>query len=327
MQHGKFILSLDFELLWGVRDKKTIAQYGDNIKNVHQIFPEIIHSCDAYGVKTTVATVGMLFFDDKSALLNHLPNSKPTYDDSNLSPYTQHIDAVLNKETAVYHFAKDWLLTLKKNKNHEISTHTFSHYYTMEPGQTKEQFEADIKQAIHIGQLHHIPTTSIIFPRNQFNPEYTEVLLQNGITNYRGNEESWLYKSTTNTNQGLFKRALRLMDAYLNISGRNCYSDAFMKSQPLINIPSSRLLRAYHPKLSILDGLKMKRIKDDMTHAAKNNLCYHLWFHPHNFGSHSSENLQFLTAILKHYQYLNIQYQFSSYTMTELATKLQNNHA
>ena len=31
--------------------------------------------------------------------------------------------------------------------------------------------------------------------------------------------------------------------------------------------------------------LKMKRIKAQMTYAAKNDKLFHLWWHPHNFGN------------------------------------------
>jgi hypothetical protein len=31
---GAFVISLDFELFWGVRDKRTISGYGPNILGV-----------------------------------------------------------------------------------------------------------------------------------------------------------------------------------------------------------------------------------------------------------------------------------------------------
>src|SRR5450631_2733915 len=33
---GAFVISLDFELMWGVRDKRTIADYGRNILGVRR---------------------------------------------------------------------------------------------------------------------------------------------------------------------------------------------------------------------------------------------------------------------------------------------------
>ena len=42
MKTGKFVISLDFELMWGVRDKRTINDYGQNILNVHQVIPQTL---------------------------------------------------------------------------------------------------------------------------------------------------------------------------------------------------------------------------------------------------------------------------------------------
>jgi hypothetical protein len=54
-----------------------------------------------------------------------------------------------------------------------------------------------------------------------------------------------------------------------------------------------------------------------MTHAAKNNLTYHLWWHPHNFSINQDENFSF-RKILTHYEILNTKYNFQS-TMSTLA--------
>jgi hypothetical protein len=61
-----------------------------------------------------------------------------------------------------------------------------------------------------------------------------------------------------------------------------------------------------------------------MTYAAKNNLTYHLWWHPHNFGMDQDENFIFLEKILTHFQFLNTKYNFQSYTMSSLANIIKN---
>ena len=61
-----------------------------------------------------------------------------------------------------------------------------------------------------------------------------------------------------------------------------------------------------------------------MTFAAKNNLTYHLWWHPHNFGANMEENFKFLEKILQHYKFLNEKYNFQNYTMSSLAAKMKN---
>ena len=69
----------------------------------------------------------------------------------------------------------------------------------------------------------------------------------------------------------------------------------------------------------ILEELKLRRIKNSMTYAAKNNLLYHLWWHPHNFGQNTYRNMETLKSVLEHYRKLNLQFGFKSVTMKDCA--------
>lgn len=83
---------------------------------------------------------------------------------------------------------------------------------------------------------------------------------------------------------------------------------------------SSMFLRPYSQKLNLLEKLKINRIKNAMTQAAKENKNFHLWWHPHNFGINQTQNLQNLHNILLHYKYLNERYGMKSLNMRELIT-------
>jgi hypothetical protein len=63
-----------------------------------------------------------------------------------------------------------------------------------------------------------------------------------------------------------------------------------------------------------------------MTYAARNNLLYHLWWHPHNFGKDQEQNFAFLRDILSHYQKLNQDYGFTSITMGGLAEQIDRTY-
>ena len=65
MNKGIFTISLDFELFWGVRDHRTLEDYGENVRNVHKIVPGLLALFDKYDIHCTWATVGFLFFADK----------------------------------------------------------------------------------------------------------------------------------------------------------------------------------------------------------------------------------------------------------------------
>lgn len=323
INNGKFVISLDFELMWGVWDKLTISEYGENIKNVHHLFPKLLKLFNEYSVRATFSTVGFLFFKTKDDLLRNIPIVKPDYKNSNLSPYNGYFKNVGNDYmTDKLHFAPDLIDLVKKDGNHEIGTHTFSHYYCLEEGQTRDSFREDLKKAIEVGLMNDTKITSIVFPRNQFNTKYKAVCQELGIICYRGNESSWMYTPVNGNDETIGRRLFRLMDTYINISGHNCYSDTELGSQMPMDIPSSRFLRPYNKKLKNLEGLRLKRIKKSMLHAAKHNKTFHLWWHPHNFGKDQDENLKFLENVLIYYSQLNKKYNFQSYTMSDLAIKL-----
>ena len=63
MKKGIFTISLDFELLWGVRDNPNLESYKKNILEVQYIIPELLKIFDQFDIHCTWATVGFLFCD------------------------------------------------------------------------------------------------------------------------------------------------------------------------------------------------------------------------------------------------------------------------
>jgi peptidoglycan/xylan/chitin deacetylase (PgdA/CDA1 family) len=318
---GKFIISLDFELLWGVRDHETQTTYGRNILGAREALPKILDTFNKYNVRATFATVGFLFASNKEELIQYSPTTKPCYINKNLSPYTGHFDFVKDSEREdKYHFASELIDLICKYGNHEIATHTYSHYYCLEKGQTLNDFKRDIIAAIEIAKKKGIVIKSLVFPRNQYNQEHLDIIKTLGITSYRGNEKKWFYKVSNSDKRNLIRRSFKLLDRYINISGHNCYTiDEVLEKEPF-NIASSRFLSPYSSKLKAFESLKLQRILKSMTYAAKSNKIYHLWWHPHNFGINQTENFILLEKILDHYVLLNSEFGFESLSMSDLSS-------
>lgn len=319
---GQLVISLDFELFWGVRDKRSIAQYGPNILAVQQVIPALLGLFDRYEVKGTFSTVGFLFARNKEELLQYCPKQKPAYTDPRLSPYDD-LATVGNDEVAdPYHFGYSLLKKIQENGHHEIGTHTFCHYYCLEPGQQLSDFRADLEAAQNIAASWGLKMRSLVFPRNQFNQAYLEVCRESGLDSYRGNPLSWLYAGRNKNDESLFRRALRITDAYINLTGHHCHDKSYVKVGPLVNVAASRFLRPWSRKLRLLEPLRLRRIKKAMEHAAKTGKLFHLWWHPHNFGANLEQNMQFLESILRYYRELHEKYGFNSITMSGLTDKL-----
>jgi peptidoglycan/xylan/chitin deacetylase (PgdA/CDA1 family) len=319
MGTGTFIISLDFELYWGVRDTRGLESYSNSILGVREAIPAMLDLFDKYDIKATFATVGFLFCSEKEELVKSIPAEIPQYSNPILSPYGNYLNKVGKDESEdPFHFGASLIKMIMDRNKHEIATHTFSHYYCLEEGQTTKQFREDIIAAGKVARLLGINNKSIVFPRNQYNDEYLKVCLGEGLIVFRGNEQSWIYEPRNRKSESQLRRIFRLLDSYVNISGLHIHTPESVNG--LCNIPSSRFLRPYNPKFRKLDVLKLNRIKKQMSAAAKQKKIFHLWWHPHNFGSHLNENLSFLEKVLKHYKLLNQSKKFISMTMQETAS-------
>lgn len=316
-EKGIFIISLDFELNWGVHDVFTIEQYGENLKGTRKAIDEMLKLFETYQIHVTWATVGMLFLESKKQLLEYLPKELPTYENPDFSPYEKWDAVGMDEAGDPFHFGASLIEKIGTYPGQEIASHTFSHYYCLESGQTSQQFDADIQTAVKIGIKSNHTVKSIVFPRNQLNRDYLPICKKHGIQSYRGNQSGWIYKEGRFHKESLVKRMLRLLDGYVNLTGHHTYSLKKVEKNPIVNLPASHFLRPYMQHFKELERFKLKRIKQGISHAAKRGEVYHLWWHPHNFGKNIEENLQFLHEILQHVNELVEQGRLISLNMEE----------
>lgn len=192
-ENGALVISLDFELLWGMFDLVDPEEKKSYFFNTRQIIPEILKVFKEYEVHATWATVGMLFNKDWEEWEQNQPVSLPSYHFSKLSAYEF---VKVNKKSIpeFQTFAPDIIRQIQKVQGQELGSHTYSHYYCQEKGQTVEQFQADLQKAISIAQNFGIQLRSLVFPRNQFRPEYLQVCADLGIKSVRSNPEAWYWK-------------------------------------------------------------------------------------------------------------------------------------
>jgi peptidoglycan/xylan/chitin deacetylase (PgdA/CDA1 family) len=319
---GTFVISLDFELMWGVRDLQTKETYGANVLGARLAIPAMLALFKEFGLHVTWATVGLLFFGNKADLLAGLPARRPAYADDNLSNYVALPELGPDEAADPYYYGRELVTQIAQVPGQEIATHTFSHYYCLEPGQTPEDFRADLTAAVAVAEQQGYTLRSLVFPRNQYNAAYLSICQELGITSYRGNEAAWMYQKQSEAAQTPWQRAARLLDAYVSVSGPNTYKPAELAKNQPFDIPASRFLRPWSGRLAPLEGLRLRRILSGMTHAAQQGEVFHLWWHPHNFGANLLQNMAVLRQIAEHFRALQRQYGFRTQTMAELAAEL-----
>jgi peptidoglycan/xylan/chitin deacetylase (PgdA/CDA1 family) len=321
---GYFVVSLDFELFWGMFDKVSLAEYGDRILGERTAIPRMLNTFTKYGIHATWAGVGMLMARNKRELLSLLPpvHLRPTYENMNVSAYfhIENTEIGEDEKTDPYHFGPTLVKSILETPNQEFGNHTFSHYYAIDGHENDISiFARDLEAHNAIAQTYGIEAESIIFPRNQASEETLRVCREKGIRTYRGNENHILYRPRKDSEQSYLVRAFRLLDHYVNLSGYHTYP--LPRSLPglPVNVPSSRFLRPWSRALSFFEPLRMRRIKNAMTHSAKKGEVFHLWWHPHNFGIDQEQNFRNLKTILEHFAYLKEKYGMESRSMGEIA--------
>jgi hypothetical protein len=310
--------------MWGVRDHRSVANYGDAVFGVRHALPRMLALFKRNGIRATWATVGLLFARSRDEMLGFAPpvELRPTYERRELSPYAFLEQGVGRCESEdPWHFGRSLLDQVAETDGQEIATHTYSHYYCLERGATEETFSADLDAALAIAAEsgHHLK--SIVFPRNQMAPTHVAAAAMRGINVFRGNPSNFIYRSRAQRGNTSIVRTLRLVDGALPlIAGLD-----FEKPEPRyggVDVPASRFLRPWNAVLPGYSWMHLKRIQGEMIKAAKTGRNYHLWWHPHNMGRNQEANFIQLGAIVSLYRDLNDRYGMESRNMTDIASSL-----
>ncbi|PRX43488.1 polysaccharide deacetylase family protein [Salegentibacter salegens] len=317
MENGALVISLDFELLWGVFDKIEWRERKVYFQNTRKLIPEILKLFEEYEISCTWATVGMLFNENWDDWNSNVPQIIPEYYNEKLSAY-KYGNSIQSKETEEFCFAPNLIKFIKETQGQEIGTHTYSHYYCLEPGQTLESFRADLEKSKKMADKFGINLESLVFPRNQCNEDYLDVCMENGLRTVRTNPADWYWENTQK--DSLQQKIFRTGDAYFGLNNKS-YRDIPEIAPGITGQKASRLLRPYSGK-SFLDKTRLNRIQSEMSAAAKNKEIYHLWWHPHNFGDNPEKNLQDLKQILSHFDFCRKKYNFQSFNMSKLGKKV-----
>ena len=313
---GTLIVSLDFELFWGMLDCKTLEQYQDHVLGGRKAIPRLLDLFEKYGIHATWAAVGFLFGENYEDLKAYFPEQalRPSYADEKLDPYPWFSRIGQDEETAPCFYGLSLLRQVAQRPGQEIGSHTFCHYYCREKGQTTEQFAADMRAAKAIAKDKGYDLTSVILPRNECEPEYTEVLRDLGFTAYRDEENDWIHE---HVKIRILLKVLRTIDMYFPLTGQGGYTP--WQEDGIWNLVGSRMFRPILSSVTFLERWKVRRICAQMRHAAKKGLTFHLWWHPHNLGVRTEEHFRQLETIFQCYAQLREKYGMRSLNMREAA--------
>ena len=170
----------------------------------------------ARNIRATWATVGFLFASNRRELEAHVPTLRPTYARPELNPYVEAIGP--DEEHDPEHLAGSLVDLIGASAGQEVGSHTFSHYYCLEPGQSEATFRADLAAAQSIARWRGLELTSLVLPRNQWNPAYTDAVLASGFRCIRGPQRTRGHGARRSGGRNMLRRGARLADTYVGVS-------------------------------------------------------------------------------------------------------------
>ncbi len=301
--HGALVISLDFELHWGMRDHtavdpavtRTLVASRSMVVTLAELFAR-------REVRATWATVGLLFATTAAEARAMSPATRPAYRMARFDPYPEPIG--LTEDEDPLHLAGSLVDRLATIRGQELASHTFSHFYCLEPGPGADAFAADLQAAQAAAARRGLRLRSLVLPRNQWNPGLAPMLVQTGFECYRGPQPGWAHRSRPDEDSGLAVRAVRLASTWAGPAVPTFTWGELVEPSGLCNIPASAFLRPWAPSTKALQPLQDGRIVKSLRDAAGLGRIVHLWWHPHNFVAHPAENLERLHRLLDEFDRL-----------------------
>lgn len=324
MTTGGLVVSLDFELAWGVLDVPGAeGPYKTNLLGAREAIPRMLDLFAEFGIAATWATVGFLFAESREELEAYAPSIRPAYDNPRFDPYREATGTSEREDPT--RFAPSLIRMISQAPRQWIGSHTFSHYYCLEEGQTADAFDADVRAAVDIAAARGIKLRSLVFPRHQVRPDYLPIAARHGFITFRSNERHRLDQPGPAPGGSLPIRVARRINAYVPLTGDHVVPWSAVTSRGgLIDLPASHFLRPIELRLLALEPVRLGRIRRAMRIAAERGALLHLWWHPHNMGVQMSQHLRGLRGLLEDFDRLRKEFGFASYAMEDVADEVMN---
>ncbi len=318
---GALVISLDFELHWGTRDhlSRLDPDYASLVEERRAVH-DLISVFAERRIRATWATVGFLFASTWEEVSPHLPPIRPVYARSELDPYGEPVGP--DEDHDPEHLAGTLVDLIAASPGQEVGSHTFSHYYCLEQGQSEATFRADLAAAQAMAHARGLKVSSLVLPRNQWNPSYSGAVLDLGFRCIRGNQRSWAHRPAAGGGD-VRRRAARLADTYVGLSPppTTAWNEVAQPSG-LCDVPASAFLRPYDASRRRLEPLRRARLRSGLRHAARTGRIFHLWWHPHNFALNRSENLSLLDHVLDDFDELTRTEGMETLTMCDVTHRV-----
>ncbi len=306
----KIIISLDFEMRWGVHHlyRSDHDLYRTELENVQDVVPATLKMLSDRNIKATWATVGALLLSSWDQYFSLAPEP-PSYSSKmlNFNPMYAEKDP-----EGVLYFAPNLVDEIVRTSGQELAGHSFSHLYFGENGVVENDFISDTDALINAFNIQlSMKPVSYVFPRNQL--MYVNILLDKGFKVWRKNNYGWHHNNSSNTVsiKGFCAKAARFSEALIPIEKNSIY-----RQKENIGRYISLFVRfELSDSLWKMHFYKIKKLIINL----KDDDELHIWWHPHNLGKNMNMKLNRLESLLDVVASISIAQQIDLINMSELS--------
>ena len=315
---GTMVLSIDFELSWGMFDLLPIAKLNAQSVEERKRIKRLLALLDRYEIPATWAMVGHLMLDGCA-------RGQDGTTHSDIAPHANyswfphdwyHHDPCTAAALAPGWYAPDILEWIREARvRHEIGSHSFGHIYYGDPECSPPIARADLKAAVEAAAQKGVTLKSFVFPRNQVG--HLEILKSFGLRSYRGAEPPLI-----RCGHGVLQQAIHFLDQLFALRPRSVRAEETLPG--LWNIPGNHFYMAHNGLRKVIPmASRVLKGKRGINWAVRSGGLYHFWFHPFNLNVDSEAMLSGLEKIFSHAHRMREKGLLNILTMDEYAQRLE----
>jgi len=295
LDEGRFVLSLDFELAWGMRDL-----LGDNAQDEEcertrdVVVPRLLELFERYQVPATWCTVGQLFDSEiASPVEEHFATLVPPEHDWLTKPWFEGLEAGTEQKRRAYLAPGLIAQILSATPAQEIGSHSFTHVIFGDQGCSRACAETEIDACVERAAHDGLRLQSFAFPRNEVG--HRDVLRHHGFRCYRGPETNWFYRPWVP------QKLARIAHLASVLAGVSALPVLPRRDElGLWDIPGSMILLPAHGiRRFVPMSRRVQRAARGIRAAVQSRGVFHLWFHPINLAVETDPLFEALERILQ----------------------------
>lgn len=294
LKRGAFTISLDFELLWGTRDKYGPGRFERACRIEREVvIDRLLDLFVEFEMPATWCIVGHLMLDHCSCEdgVKHREIVPPKH--AWCEDWFAY-DPCSDEQSAPLYYARSLVEKIQRcSVPQEIGSHTFSHVIFGDPGCSAETARSELAACVEAAKKIGIEMQSFVFARNSIG--YLPLLREFGFRCYRGAESRWYGQNRSRILQRLMRLStiLSATDPPVALP--------VQEAEGLWNLPASMLYFPMHGIRRFVPlTLRVRRAAKGLNAAALQKKIFHLWFHPTNMADHMETMFRGLRMILEY---------------------------